>query len=127
VASKGLGILGFEVPDGKSLANDATPSIDMEAILRIAREGSWMHRIPMEGTWMHCIEREGAWAPCIERGGTWMSKSEVLMQNYEYSMRIIKRNRALLPPDCRTAYAKMGQLGIPLIIRDAITGDGCKW
>ena len=127
VTSIDLGIPSLEVPDGKSLATDATPSIDLEAILRIAREGTWMHRIALEGTWMHCIEREGAWAPCIDREGTWMSKSEVLLQSYEYSMFIIKRNRALLPPDCRTAYGNMGILGIPFLIRDAITGDGCKW
>ena len=127
VTSIGLGIPGLEVPDSKSLATDATPSIDLEAILRIAREGTWMHRIALEGTWMHCIEREGERMPCIEQEGKWMSKSEVLMQNYEYSMRIITRNRALLPPDCRTAYANMGILGIFFIIGDAITGDGCKW
>jgi hypothetical protein len=127
VTSIDLGIPGLEVPDGNSLATDANPLIDPEAISRIALEGTWMHCIALEDTWMHCIEREGAWAPCIEREGTWMAKSEVLMQNYEYSMHIIKRNRALLPPDCRTAYANMGQLGIFFIIRDAITGNGCKW
>lgn len=127
VTSIDLGIPGLEALDDKFLATDATPSIDLEAISRIAREGTWMHRIALEGTWMHCIEREGAWAPCIEQGGTWMSKSEVLLQSYEYSMLIIKKNRALLPPDCRTAYAGMGILGIPFLIRDAITGDGCKW
>ena len=40
---------------------------------------------------------------------------------------LLKKNRALLPPDCRTAYAKMGQLGIFFLIRDTITGNGCKW
>jgi hypothetical protein len=127
VTSIDLGVPALEAPNGKSLVTDAIPSIDLEAILRIAREGTWLHRIALEGTLMHCIEREGAWAPCIEREGTWMSKSELLMRNYEYSMRIIKRNKALLPPDCRTAYANMGLLGIPFLIRDAITGDGCKW
>jgi hypothetical protein len=127
VTSIDLGLPDLEVPDGNSLATDEIPLIDPEAISRTDLEGTLMHRIALEGTWMHCIEREGSWAACIDREGTLMSKSEVLMQNYAHSMLIIKRNRALLPPDCRIAYANMGQLGIFFIIRDAITGDGCKW
>jgi hypothetical protein len=127
VTSIDLGLPDLEVPDGNSLATDEIPLIDPEAISRTDLEGTLMHRIALEGTWMHCIERESSWAACIDREGTLMSKSEVLMQNYAHSMLIIKRNRALLPPDCRIAYANMGQLGIFFIIRDAITGDGCKW
>jgi hypothetical protein len=98
VTSIDLGIPGLEAPDGKSLATDATPSIDLKSIY---------HRLALEGTWM--------------------SESEVQWQRYNLRMLNIEKYRASLPPDCRTAYAKMGLFAIPLLIRDAITGSGCKW
>ncbi|RXZ38454.1 hypothetical protein D9O50_02675 [Oxalobacteraceae bacterium CAVE-383] len=29
--------------------------------------------------------------------------------------------------DCRSAHANLGILAIPLLLRDAMTDDGCKW
>ena len=31
------------------------------------------------------------------------------------------------PTDCHTAYAGMGFLAIPLLLKDTITGSGCDW
>jgi hypothetical protein len=97
VTSIGQGVPDSEAPEGKSLATNATPSFDLEAVYRIAREGSWM------------------------------SESEVRNQRFKWRIRYMKNYRASLPPDCRTAYAKMGLLAIPLLIRDTITDSGCKW
>lgn len=30
-------------------------------------------------------------------------------------------------PDCRTAYSGMGLAGAVPLVRDALTGDGCRW
>ena len=29
--------------------------------------------------------------------------------------------------DCRTVYANKGLLSIPYLLKDAVTGNGCKW
>ncbi len=60
------------------------------------------------------------------------------MSGFEYQYRWRKRrmlhlrdyiikSRASRGGDCRTVYAGSGPLAIPLLIRDAVTGNGCKW
>jgi hypothetical protein len=29
--------------------------------------------------------------------------------------------------DCRSEYAHIGLLAIPLLLKDTLTGEGCKW
>ncbi len=95
--SKVQGSPGAEAPEGKYPATGEIPSIDLEAVYRIAREGSWM------------------------------SEFEVESQRIEWRIHYIKKHKSLLPPDCRTAYAGLGLLAIPLLIKDTITDSGCRW
>jgi hypothetical protein len=30
-------------------------------------------------------------------------------------------------PDCRDAYAAMGLLGLPFLLKDTLTDTGCRW
>ncbi len=56
-----------------------------------------------------------------------MSEDELQIKRLEWRIDYIKKYEASLPPDCLTAYAGAGLFAVPLLIKDAITGDGCKW
>ena len=98
---KGQGTPGSEAPGNKSLAAYLTPSYNLEDYYHMKREFERMS----ESEYQYI-----------------MFKSRKLnINNY-----IVEYNR---DPrlDCRTAYAGAGLFAIPFLIKDAITGNGCKW
>ena len=90
---------GFEsgFSEEKYHTTDKIPSIDMDDVYSDARKGSWM------------------------------SESEIQNLRIDWRIHYMEKHRALLPPDCRTAYAGMGILSIPFLIRDAVIESGCEW
>jgi hypothetical protein len=96
------GFSGPEAPPGNSLSNGTTPSIDLEAAYSIARE----------------VGRE--------------SMTEFELQDLRFKARELSLKSRLgitKEPcrDCRTAYAGIGLLGIPFLLKDTITNSGCTW
>ena len=154
VTSKGQGVPDSEAPEDKSLATDATPSIDLEAAYSIAREVGRMPESEAEtvvsaknqgGPGSEApegksfatgapppIDLEAAFRIAREVGREWESMSALTTQSPRFTSRelYLKNHLGVTrapPPDCNTAYAGMGFIAIPLLLKDAITGSGCEW
>lgn len=85
-------------------SNNILPHIDLDSALRTARE--------------------------IARARKGVSASEQLAVDSPKPEPETAFGRALANakrPDCRNAYASAGLLAIPLLIKDAVTDNGCTW
>ena len=100
VTLKGQGILGSGSPGEKSLAAYLAPSFGLEAVYRFEHEFGRMSE--------------------SEAQDRRIKSSMLYIEKYKAEVRALNR-------DCGTAYAGLGLFAIPLLIRDAITGNGCKW
>jgi hypothetical protein len=100
---KGQRIPDSATAEGKSPAADGTSSIDLEAAYSVARE--------------------------IGRNS--MPESEAQSLRFESRTLYLKNHLGITKPvlpDCRTVYAKKGLLGIPSLLKDAITDSSdCEW
>lgn len=101
VTSIGQGVPDSEAPEGKSLATYLTPSFGLEAFYRVDPEFARMSEFEFQ-----YLRRK---------------RRMLYLRNY------IIETRASYGGDCRTAYAGLMLLAIPFLIKDAITGNGCKW
>ncbi|MBN1904992.1 MAG: hypothetical protein JW927_07835 [Deltaproteobacteria bacterium] len=95
--SIGQGVQGSETSEGNSLSTYLTPSYGLDAANR------------------------------FEQVFGEMAESEFQRKNIKWRIDYVKKYEALMPPDCNTAYTNKGLLAIPYLIRDAITGNNCKW
>jgi hypothetical protein len=103
VISKGQGVPDSEAPEGKSLASYLAPSFGLEAFYRVDPEFIRMSEFEFQ----------------------YLRRKRIML----YLRNYIIETRASHGGDCRTVYAGSGLmlLAIPFLIKDAITGNGCKW
>ena len=152
VTSKDQNVLRSEDPEDKSLATDATASFDQEAANRMTWDFGFKPELKVETVMIsvgHGIpgsETPGSISlvacltssfgleavSCIDREFGRISESEVQDIRIKSSMLYMKTYRDetrawRLRHNCRTAYAGAGLFAIPLLLKDAITGNGCKW
>lgn len=150
VISKDQGIQDSEVPEDKSLETLATLSMDLESAYRKAWEPVKIFEFKanidaeskgqgfpgsgnLEGKslttcFTPLLELEDFY--CIEREFGSMSQSEIM--DFKIKPRMLYVNKYLaearaLHPDCKTTYSGAGLFAILPLIKDAITGNGCKW
>jgi hypothetical protein len=149
VTWKGQDYPDSEAPEDKSLATDTTPSFDLEAPYLMALDFGKTPEFKIETVVTsksqgvpdsEATEDKSLAASLappfsledyfrLERKFGRMSEFDVHFHRYKMGMRYRKNYIAEIRAshrDCRTALAK-GLLGIPLLLRDAITGNGCRW
>lgn len=97
--SVGQGVHVSDTPGSNTLSSYLTPSHGLDALYR------------------------------FEQAFGEMAESELQNKRLKWRIDYIKKYQALMPPDCRTAYAQKGLLAIPYFIRDAITDSdkACIW